>query len=94
MKTAHKQNGMVESSVIALHTPNVGLVPFPVLSMPILFEARGSKGATKQEKIERIYQVLPKHGQNTGTPVLSDLKITEQTSFDLDKVKSRSNHYI
>lgn len=74
----------------------IGSIPFPVLSTPILFSAKGLKGSTKkQERIERLYRLTNTAG---GVQVSGDeadkmirtreLKITEQTSFDLDKVSS------
>ncbi|KXN81556.1 hypothetical protein AN958_04493 [Leucoagaricus sp. SymC.cos] len=69
--------------------PAVGDVPFPVISMPILFSSKGLKGnVKKQERIERIYRFsngVPGEGEATEVVVSRELKITEQTSFDLDK---------
>ncbi|KAF9461535.1 putative methyltransferase-domain-containing protein [Collybia nuda] len=70
------------SSIIDLADGSVGRVPFPVLSMPILFGSRGGRGVGKQEQVERLYQLRPAGGPEA--PILS-LRITEQTSFDLDK---------
>ncbi len=55
----------------------LGQTPFGVLSMPIKI-SRLNNGK-KQEQIERVYTL----GANVG------LKITEQTSYDLDKVRVR-----
>ena len=71
----------------------VGRHPFPVMSVPILFTARCGKKAQKQEHVERVYR-FPRAGSDDGKrdtlPV--DLKITEQTSFDLDKVSNSHTH--
>ncbi|CAE6419960.1 unnamed protein product [Rhizoctonia solani] len=88
------------SLVLDLTQPEFGRLPFPVISLPISVlagETRDTRAArpasskqpfkakskptaehnvAKQEKIERLYS-LP---SNWGT-----LRITEQTSFDLDK---------
>ena len=66
-------------STIDLHDQAFGKVPFPVMSMPILFRSKGAKRDEKQEKIERMYRL---QAGETG-PLL---RIIEQTSFDLDKV--------
>ncbi|EAU90163.2 hypothetical protein CC1G_05701 [Coprinopsis cinerea okayama7 len=74
-------------------------IPFPVLSMPILFTARAGRWAPKQEQIERLYRFsvarpelpsVPDGGQpspSTAGPSVQNvaLRIREQTSFDLDK---------
>ncbi|KAF9499516.1 hypothetical protein BDN71DRAFT_1463970 [Pleurotus eryngii] len=62
-----------------------GKTPFPVVSMPILFSARGWRtGLTKHEKIERIYR-FSSPGQSTNATPPRTVRIVEQTSFDLDK---------
>ncbi|KAF5361923.1 hypothetical protein D9756_002622 [Leucocoprinus leucothites] len=81
--------------IIDLGESNVGHgIPFPVISMPVVFSAKGvSKGGggKKQERVERIYRFSNGRagGEESGnTEVVMDfcdLKITEQTSFDLDK---------
>ncbi|KAF7770571.1 hypothetical protein Agabi119p4_6545 [Agaricus bisporus var. burnettii] len=67
----------------------VGNVVLPVISMPILFSAKGLRGnAKKQERIERMYRIFssPSAEEIThGFTPTRELKITEQTSFDLDK---------
>jgi protein N-lysine methyltransferase METTL21D len=59
-----------------------GSAPFPVMSMPILFSSRGRSTTSKQERVERIY-LLP-----TAQGSRAFLSIVEQTSFDLDKVRT------
>lgn len=66
--------------VISLNAENFGQEPLPVISMPMLLDAKAKlKGQEKQEQVERLYSVLS--GQNEAI-----LCIREQTSFDLDKV--------
>jgi len=62
---------------------NLNSVPLPVMSVPILFTSK-PRAKTKQEQIERVYR-FPIHDKT-----LVSMKITEQTSFDLDKVRPRS----
>ncbi|KAG6826763.1 hypothetical protein H0H92_014539 [Tricholoma furcatifolium] len=69
---------------IDLCDQNVGSDVFPVMSMPIKFGPPASKHSSKQERIERMYRIRPKLGDNPGVV----LKLTEQTSFDLDKVRA------
>lgn len=73
-------------SVVTIDLNNIALgsLPFPVLSMPIVFAQGVGKGGGggKQEQVERVYQLLP---AVDDVPAVV-LKITEQTSFDLDKV--------
>lgn len=76
---------------IDMHDPAVGHAVLPVISMPIVFSAKGLKGnVKKQERIERIYLVPSPTGvddrKSSGAASTRELKITEQTSFDLDKV--------
>lgn len=67
--------------IINLKDDVLGKMPFPVMSMPILFGSRKSKAALgKQEQIERMYR-FP-----ISDLEVAYLKVTEQTSFDLDKV--------
>lgn len=62
--------------------------------MPILFSIKGWKGNTKkQDRIERIYRISSPVQELQVTPgeaiaEIRELKITEQTSFDLDKVSA------
>ncbi|GLB43363.1 putative rhomboid family protein [Lyophyllum shimeji] len=71
-----------EFSVIDLCAKDVGRVVFPVMSMPIQFGPRVSKNGAKQEQIERGYRLRPRTDDNAGVV----LRLTEQTSFDLDKI--------
>ena len=97
---------------IELGSDCLGREPFPVLSMPIKFSSRMSKGPiAKQEKIERVYTFLlptpvavPLPIREGVSDVLVDnarsnpsraiIKVTEQTSFDLDKVRSPLSSHI
>ncbi|KAH9893559.1 putative methyltransferase-domain-containing protein [Cubamyces lactineus] len=72
--TAHGQG---RPHIINLAASDLGIRPFPVLSMPILFSSRGRAG--KQEQIERLYRIPLQAGAN------GFLTVREQTSFDLDK---------
>lgn len=54
---------------------------FPVISMPISFTS-GDSNSSKQEKIERLYCFAI---NIVGKEERTCLRITEQTSFDLDK---------
>ncbi|KAG9223826.1 hypothetical protein CCMSSC00406_0007688 [Pleurotus cornucopiae] len=64
---------------------SLGKTPFPVVSMPILFSARGGRtGLTKHEKIERIYR-LSSPGRSIDATPPRTVRVVEQTSFDLDK---------
>ena len=85
---------------VELGSDRLGRVPFPVLSMPIKFSSRMPKGSVaKQEKIERAFTFLlptpvPVGEGESGvllenarsSPSRATIKVTEQTSFDLDKV--------
>ncbi|KAF7308517.1 hypothetical protein HMN09_00700800 [Mycena chlorophos] len=64
------------ASSIALDAENIGDKPFGVMSMPIQLGAgQSNKGKAKlQDQIERVYTFGEKRS-----------RITEQTSFDLDK---------
>lgn len=70
------------SGVIKMGSHTMGLNPFPVISMPIQFSRKIISSGSKQERIERIYRI-PMQSKSE-----IDLIITEQTSFDLDKVRS------
>ncbi|KAI0351369.1 hypothetical protein OH77DRAFT_950098 [Trametes cingulata] len=76
--TAHGQG---RPHIINLAAQDLGVRPFPVLSMPILFSSRtrGGSAGEKQEQIERVYRVPLQAGEN------GFLTVREQTSFDLDK---------
>ncbi|KIK50771.1 hypothetical protein GYMLUDRAFT_252671 [Collybiopsis luxurians FD-317 M1] len=62
-------------------------LPFPVISMPINFTKNTGKdqGKKKQERIERHYRLGWFDLENGGDGKALALRITEQTSFDLDK---------
>ncbi|KAH9830026.1 putative methyltransferase-domain-containing protein [Rhodofomes roseus] len=70
--------------LINLGSTDVGQRPYPVMSMPILFCSKNSKGKSpayseKQEHVERIYRIP----LNSSEQVF--MRVKEQTSFDLDK---------
>ena len=68
--------------IVNLASATTGDRPLPVLSMPITFGSRRvAGGATKQERVERVYRLCNEHGEQAF------LSIKEQTSFDLDKVR-------
>ncbi|KAL0955132.1 hypothetical protein HGRIS_004045 [Hohenbuehelia grisea] len=76
------------TQAIRLNIGNIcGKVPFPVLSMPIVFTARSAKFNAKQESVERVYSLGGVRSLQDGAPSDEEviLKVTEQTSFDLDK---------
>jgi protein N-lysine methyltransferase METTL21D len=70
--------------VISLKDNDLGHTPFPVMSMPIMFNSRHPKTSVtgKQEQIERIYGFSSKSKEDNVC-----LIVREQTSYDLDKVK-------
>ena len=83
-----RSHGRSRPDTIDLGDEEIGkLVPFPVISMPVLFSAHGPKNLSKQEKVERMYLVPLRGGIDSeigsGAALL---RFTEQTSFDLDKV--------
>lgn len=65
-----------------------GALPFGVMSMPILLgKAQSSKGKAKlQDQIERMYSF--------GGEDKRVVRITEQTSFDLDKASWPGFHWL
>ncbi|KAJ3861809.1 putative methyltransferase-domain-containing protein [Lentinula novae-zelandiae] len=64
----------------------LGKTPFPVISMPIKFTRDANQNRVKQEKIERYYSFTVPNVQSFPTSRVDlELRITEQTSFDLDK---------
>ncbi|KAF9054605.1 putative methyltransferase-domain-containing protein [Panaeolus papilionaceus] len=81
--------GRTRPDCIDLSEDDIGKIPFPVSSTPILFSGRGAKGAPKQEMIERTYLTpwtLPSEGGSSDDKgVMAPLKFMESTSFDLDK---------
>ncbi|TFK71378.1 hypothetical protein BDN72DRAFT_765157 [Pluteus cervinus] len=93
-----QQGGTRPGYVIDLNDNDLGSRPFPVISMPIFFGLNPTKGdgnpkggtSVKQEKIQRVYQLLPSGfregvGDDPSPSKGSQMIITEQTSFDLDK---------
>lgn len=74
--------------------------PFPIMSMPIVFRERiadASRGKVqKQDRIQRVYELFPSGSNAICGDRQVQLKkplrmvITEQTSFDLDKVMPNS----
>lgn len=78
--TAHGQG---YPYIVNLASPVAGDRPLPVLSMPITFSSRRTMASdSKQEMVERVYRICADTGEQ------SFLSIKEQTSFDLDKVRS------
>ncbi|KAG6331773.1 hypothetical protein ID866_7317 [Astraeus odoratus] len=69
-----------KDQIISLHEEDIGRMPFPVMSMPVLFSCKPRK-AIKQEQIVRSYLLCPPTQQAPA----EILDICEQTSFDLDK---------
>jgi len=85
---------------IDLFDENIGSgMPFPVTSMPILFSSKGLGGKRvlrKQERIQRVYRISNGGGETENSIEGSsprELRITEQTSFDLDKVRLTSSSF-
>ncbi|PFH51028.1 hypothetical protein AMATHDRAFT_59959 [Amanita thiersii Skay4041] len=90
---ASSPSAQSQSFTIDLHAKEMGRIPFPVLSMPIQFTSHIHKGPSdlKQERIERIY-TFPLPSPNTMKALETNdritraaIRVTEQTSFDLDK---------
>lgn len=75
---------------IDMRDPAVGNAVLPVISMPIIFSAKGSRGhVKKQERIERLYRISSSIGADeiaSEAASTRELKVTEQITFDLDKV--------
>ena len=91
-----QSHGRSRPDIIDLSSEEIGkLVPFPVMSMPVLFSTTGTKiVSSKQEKIERMYSVrlsgsTGMKGIDGEDGSVASLKFTEQTSFDLDKVSDK-----
>ena len=81
-------HGQSRPDIIDLDSKEIGKsLPFPVISMPVLFSARGVKNVSKQEKVERMYSLMSGGGNIDS---VASLRFTEQTSFDLDKVSITS----
>ena len=94
-----QSHGRSRPDTIDLSSEEIGKsVPFPVMSMPVLFSTTGTKFVSKQERVERMYSIRLSgstgmrgiEGDEDGSVAL--LRFTEQTSFDLDKV-SVSEHF-
>ena len=86
-----QSHGRSRPDTIDLGSEEIGkLVPFPVMSMPVLFSTTGTKSvSSKQEKIERMYSIRLSGSTGIDTSEegsVASLRFTEQTSFDLDKV--------
>ena len=82
--------GATPSFVIDFSANDFGARPFPVISMPVRLEARMTKNkpSGKQEQVERLYSIPSRSSEKHSTI----LRIREQTSFELDKVRlTRSN---
>ncbi|KAF9564244.1 hypothetical protein CPC08DRAFT_741530 [Agrocybe pediades] len=80
-------HGRASPESIDLSSSAIGSsMPFPVMSMPILFMGKGHKGALKQEAVERTYLVPVHHKDEEGEKSWQAvLRFVEKTSFDLDK---------
>lgn len=65
------------SPVVPLTNVSANPLPFPVLSKPVRFY-QGREEIKKQEQIDRIYTLVEK----------DRIIVSEQTSFDLDKVRN------
>ncbi|KAH9074847.1 putative methyltransferase-domain-containing protein [Lactarius deliciosus] len=72
------------SSIINLCDPNVGRIPFPVVSLPIRISTQQgkapTKASTKQEAITRTFRLFDEDAATTPL-----MHIKETVSFDLDK---------
>lgn len=82
-------HGQGACHTVDLGNQGIGKAALPVMSVPILFGARSSRWAGKQEQIERVYR-FPVAAGSEGEMTQVSLKVTEQTSFDLDKVRIRA----
>lgn len=90
--------GVDNPTYINLMEASVGSIPFPVMSVPVLFSSKMSTGGSKwdkQEMIERSY-LLPclsaaagRYGEQEKDVAI--LKVAESTSYDLDKVVNNFN---
>lgn len=78
-----------DQAVVLGETDTTGRAPFAVMSMPVRFPRRHDpgnlKGAVKGTKQERIARSYALRVPFQDGPIVFD--ITEQTSFDLDKVR-------
>ena len=91
-----QSHGRSRPDTIDLSSEEIGkLIPFPVMSMPVLFSTTGTKFvSSKQEKIERMYSVrlsgsTGMRGIDNEDGSVASLRFIEQTSFDLDKVSDK-----
>ena len=86
--------GIDNPTYINLMESDVGLRPFPVVTMPISFSSKVPVGGSKREKqvmIERTYLLpfstaAPAVQQHEQAKQVAFLKFAERTSYDLDKV--------
>jgi hypothetical protein len=77
----------VEADRLHLGDPALGILPFPVFSMPIHFSNKMSASSpfSKQDSIRRIMALnRTRDPDASGEP---SVVIAEQTSYDLDKVR-------
>jgi hypothetical protein len=80
------QQGVQHPHTIDLSGAAMGTIPFPVISMPILFVNQNKESVRgKQEQIQRVYRVPVSDGE------VAYLTVQEQTSFDLDKVNEKTS---
>ncbi len=87
-------HGIDNPTYINLMESDVGLRPFPVMTMPISFSSKMPIGGSKQEKqrmIERTYLLpfltaAPAAQQYEREKQVAFLTFAERTSYDLDKV--------
>ena len=93
-----QSHGRLRPDTIDLSSEDIGkFVPFPVMSMPVLFSTTGTKFvSSKQEKIERMYSVRlsGSTGMKGIDSSVASLRFTEQTSFDLDKVGDKRTFFL
>jgi hypothetical protein len=90
-----QSHGRSRPDTIDLMSEEIGkLVPFPVMSMPVLFSTTGTKFvSSKQEKIERMYSFRLSGSKGIESESVALLRFTEQTSFDLDKVSNKQTFF-
>lgn len=73
---------------IDLRESSIGLIPFPVVSLPVSFGTKKDGRERKQEMIERTY-LFPFTQDELGVECTMPafLRFLEKTSYDLDKVR-------